>query len=62
MDGRFFGGQKLAVTRYNGEHYNKSDDKSNANTVGPSAETVNQEEEDDDEQRLEEYIEQVDNE
>lgn len=53
MDGRFFGGQKLVVTRYNGEHYNKSD--------GPTAakQTDNGESDQEEEERIKAYIDQV---
>lgn len=55
MDGRFFGGQKLAVSRYNGEHYNKTDDKGKHRKHSPD-------EYENDEDRIQEYINKVDEE
>ncbi len=55
MDGRFFGGQKLAVSRYNGEHYNKTDDKEKHKNHSPD-------DHENDEDRIQDYINKVDEE
>lgn len=58
MDGRFFGGQKLSVTRYNGEHYNKSDNDKATTSHTVKGKDIGEADEEE-EERLKAYIDQV---
>lgn len=51
MDGRYFGGQKLAVSRYNGEHYKKTEEKRKKKHTNDN--------EDHEEERIQDYINKV---
>ncbi|CEP20883.1 unnamed protein product [Cyberlindnera jadinii] len=50
MDGRYFAGQKLSATRYNGEHFNKSHDNNSSTQLATDSH------EPDDNERLQHFI------
>ncbi len=54
MDGRFFGGNKLVASLYNGQHYDKSDEPTVA-----QKEQENHEHDINDNERLQQFIQQA---